>query len=89
MKLGHWLSQAFGYPWIERVEAAHLMPGDVLFVHLAAGWKRDEMDNIRATLTAVMPVDVRCVVMSGETRIDIVRYIDPGTRPLASGPAST
>lgn len=86
MSFGHWLSQTFGYPWIERIEAARLAPGDLLIVHIAAGWKRDEMDRIRESLLQVIPVDVRCVVMSGGTRIDIVRHIDPGTRPLATGP---
>ena len=88
MSFGHWLSQTFGYPWIERIEAAHLLPGDLLILNVAPGWKPEEMAHMREELLEVMPVDVRCVVISGGARIEIVRHIDPGTRPLATGPTT-
>jgi hypothetical protein len=89
MKLGEWLNRhVTGYPWIERVHAVTLQPGDLLVVQVASGARRSDLETIRAQLAEVVPEGVRGVVLSGDTRIDVVRTVDPSLRPLAGGPFS-
>lgn len=89
MSFTRWLHRTFGFPWIERLDAAYLVPGDVLIVHMAPGWHRHELEKLHALLEEVLPDGVRAVVMTGNTTLEIVHTVDPAARPLASGPLAT
>ena len=85
-KLAQWLYQVLGFPWITALEKTSLKPGDLLVVHCApAHCTADDINRIRADLDDFLPAGVQCVVMLGDVRIDVVRTIDPATRPMQSG----
>ncbi|TCK37986.1 hypothetical protein B0G84_3287 [Paraburkholderia sp. BL8N3] len=82
MKFGQWLSDLLGYPWIERLEAMTLKPNDVLVIHVAPGWKRDELDRIAKDIAPHLPEHVQVLLMVGDTRVEVLRPPEPDAAAL-------
>ena len=82
-RLGKWLHKRFGYPWVTALEAVTLVPGDLLIVHLSADVTRTQAMTMREDLSRRLPPGVNCCMMLGdETRLDVVRVVDPASRPM-------
>lgn len=83
-RMAHRLYEALGFPWITALEVTKLAPGDLLVIHCEqnAAITADALNRMRDDLAAQLPQGVQCVVMFGDTRLDVVRMIDPSTRPM-------
>ncbi len=86
-KLGRWLHDLLGYPWITAMEAATLHPGDLLIFHLPPGMSPEQCATIRDEIAHRLPSTVNCCLMLGDdVRIDVVRVVDPASRPMQQRP---
>ncbi|SAK63482.1 hypothetical protein AWB80_02871 [Caballeronia pedi] len=82
---GRWLRKVTGdvAPIVSEIEIASLHPGDLLIFHLPEQLSPDQVERLRADLTTRLPRTVNCCLMVGEdVRVDIVRVVDPTTRPM-------
>lgn len=86
--MGEWLHQVLGYPWIRAIDAITLHRGDLVVVNVANGWTRKQVEQMREDVSHYLPEGIQCVVMVGDIRIEVVRVVDPCTRPLQAAPAT-
>ncbi|MBC8638281.1 hypothetical protein IAG25_15785 [Caballeronia sp. EK] len=82
-RFGRWLADLIGAPLVTSIETASLNPGDLLIFHLPDSLSPDQVTALREQLATRLPTTINsCLMVGDDIRVDIVRVVDPASRPM-------